>query len=102
MKKIFPLILVAGVGVALYFFMKKKHTDNTKNAIPEPKKPQPPKQKAKSGQFFASLLHSAPDIYSVAKGSTANRRQDEQNKNNPYVTAPSSYNAPPSNLPSWM
>lgn len=37
MKKIFPIILVAGVGVALYFFMKKKHTENKKNAIPEPK-----------------------------------------------------------------
>lgn len=30
MKKIFPIILVAGVGVAIYFFMKKKQIQKQK------------------------------------------------------------------------
>ena len=68
MKKIFPIILVAGVGVALYFFMKKKHTENKKNAIPEPKISE---QKPKFGkELFNKTLNFALENKDLIKTKT--------------------------------
>ena len=99
MKKIAPILIIGVIGVGLFMLIRNKKVQQQSRGVVTPQPP--PKHKTKAGTFLQSLLKSAPDIYASVKQADRMKGQ-EQNKNNPYVTAPSSHNAPPSNLPSWM